>query len=159
MFRNWGCIAVAGGVPAFAGGRPLSPAWASPSGRETDAAPSFSGSDSLPRHLPGQVLCHRAQHHHRAAPSKFLGAPHEREGERRWWRLAPPWLPSPMEARPGAREVPLVEGEGSGDIVVPSIPAGPPPPSLLLPHPGVNSSPFSPPLMLPPPLRSLQQLP
>uniref|UniRef100_A0A671F4P5 Integral membrane protein 2 n=1 Tax=Rhinolophus ferrumequinum TaxID=59479 RepID=A0A671F4P5_RHIFE len=40
---------------------------------------SVAGSDSLPRHLPGQVLRHRAQHHHRAAPSKFLGAPHERE--------------------------------------------------------------------------------
>lgn len=128
MFRKLGCIAVVGGVPRLCWPKasPGSPAWAMRSPTETDAAPSSSsGSDSLPRHLPGQVLCHRAQHHHRAAPSKFLGAPYEREGERWCWR-------------PDVGQSSFLQWK----VGVPGTLLSQAPQTV--PHPGANSSSFSP---------------
>lgn len=40
----------------------------------------FPGPDCLPRHRSGQVLRHRAQHHHRDAAAKPVGASHQRQG-------------------------------------------------------------------------------
>lgn len=40
----------------------------------------LAGSDGIPRHNAGQVLRHRAQHHHRDASSQPLGAAGQREG-------------------------------------------------------------------------------
>uniref|UniRef100_A0A5F9CXD4 Integral membrane protein 2 n=1 Tax=Oryctolagus cuniculus TaxID=9986 RepID=A0A5F9CXD4_RABIT len=82
--------------------RPRAPVWRRRRRRHHPRLPA--GPHRLPRHLSGQVLRHRAQHHYRAAPSQLLGAPHERKGGGRGGGPQRGLIlpsPAPMESWPG----------------------------------------------------------